>query len=146
MCECVLPLVCMHVYSMHSWIEEDERESWKGLSALHGSTRQLNLLICPHLALLFKNHFSHTQTLFLNHFNTVLHTCFTSSCISCFLCKGIALTCGSGLVWVIITNRGTVRAVVANKTVRHKKNFACTKQKAAYCSGFIFNRLWCYMI
>lgn len=36
------------MYSPHSWIEEDKRKSWKGLSTPHSSTRQLDRLICPH--------------------------------------------------------------------------------------------------
>lgn len=49
-----------HTYT-RSWIDGDERKNWKGLSALHGSTRQLNLLICPHPhPPLFKSFFSHT--------------------------------------------------------------------------------------
>lgn len=67
-------LAQMHIYLVCLWIEEDERKSWKGLSALHGSTRQLNLLICPHPhPPLFKSFFSHTRSVF-THINALLPT------------------------------------------------------------------------
>lgn len=89
-CECLLFLACTHIYLVRLWIEEDERKSWKGLSALHGSTTQLNLLICPHPhPPPFKSFFSYTFCFFPLQ-------CLTTHIAILLLCLARVASCVEG--------------------------------------------------